>query len=97
MPIREHTSDPQPTGTPERAGKLGLEPELSWSRLEGFLAWGWRLAKDACPEAAAGKDGGAGGSVESFRKGQEETSQKFGPDFPWLRAWLPPELIPCSH
>lgn len=64
MPIREHTSDPQPTGTPESAGKLGLEPELGWSQLEGFLAWGWRLAKDACPEAAAGKDGGAGVSGE---------------------------------
>lgn len=62
MPIREHTSDPRPTGTPERAGKPGME--LGWSRLEGLLAWGWRLAKDACPGAAAGKDGGAGISGE---------------------------------
>lgn len=60
MPIREHTSDPRPTGTSERAGKPGLEPELGWSCLEGFLAWEWLLAKDACPGAAAGKDRGAG-------------------------------------
>lgn len=65
MPIREHTSDPWPTGTPERTGKSKLELELGWSRLEDFLAWGWRLAKDACcPGAAAGKDRGAGVSGE---------------------------------
>lgn len=79
MPIREHTSDPQPTGTPERAGKLGLEPELSWSRLEGFLAWGWRLAKDACPEAAAGKDGGAGGQWRASGRARKKLLKNLDP------------------
>lgn len=97
MPSREHTSDLRTAGTPGRAGK----PELGWSRLEGFLAWGWRLARDACPGAAAGQDGGAGVSEET-QKRQEEPSQKFGPDWEiWPRAWLPPapapEPIPCSH
>lgn len=75
-------SDLRPTGTPERAGKPGLEPELGWSRLGGFLAWGWRLAKDACPGAAAGKDGVAGVS--------EETQEGPGRNFPevWTRFSL---------
>lgn len=80
MPIPEHTSDLRPTGTPKRAGKPGLE--LGWNRQKGFLAWGWRLAKDTWPGAAAGKDEVAGIS--------EETQEGPGRNFPevWTRFSL---------